>query len=592
MINNDNLMPTNVSNIISDFSKLVRNFSMKETSWHIQKEEYEKRISELEGEVKAHENINIYLLKRIRMLEYALSQERQKNNTNNNNEPSQLNKNNMMNIGISGDVFNDLAPQQLLKEEDLQFLKESANRPSLLSVLQSIGIDENLAKNLFDDFELNKTELEQMIKKNLDEKIAQATQETNNVNSNNNTNNNEIFNITNQLKSITIKNNNTGNVIETNSPKNNTNSMNYRNVSTFSFDNHIELRSHLDEVRKLTYLKNLNSLVSVGEDCLIKVWSLNNIFSESQFQNIEPYLTLRGHTGPLFCTEKGINNSNLVYTAGNEGIIYIWSIPEKDSVDQYGESQKIFCLNVGFFQHQAQEIIWDLKHHPTKNILVSLSSNSLINFWKTTSASEFMNLFVNEHSEQNWLIDSKTKKHTYSNDRNPAIPTCCLFSKTNNNKLHIGFNDATISTMDIDKGVFTLNYNILSESKSYNSNRVLSQPNAFVSASTVPLVYVGLEIGSIVSIDERNSSGINTVIKTAHSDAVTSLNLLNEIYLFSTSHDNTIKMWDSRKFSEPVISTVGSQKKWDEAILDSVLIENNLMLCVACADSNVKIYKL
>ena len=85
MINNDNLMPTNVSNIISDFSKLVRNFSMKETSWHIQKEEYEKRISELEGEVKAHENINIDLLKRIRMLEYALSQERQKNNTNNNN---------------------------------------------------------------------------------------------------------------------------------------------------------------------------------------------------------------------------------------------------------------------------------------------------------------------------------------------------------------------------------------------------------------------------------------------------------------------------------------------------------------------------
>ena len=204
MINNDNLMPTNVSNIISDFSKLVRNFSMKETSWHIQKEEYEKRISELEGEVKAHENINIDLLKRIRMLEYALSQERQKNNTNNNNEPSQLNKNNMMNIGISGDVFNDLAPQQLLKEEDLQFLKESANRPSLLSVLQSIGIDENLAKNLFDDFELNKTELEQMIKKNLDEKIAQATQETNNINSNNNTNN-EIFNIT-KMTSIMVVN--------------------------------------------------------------------------------------------------------------------------------------------------------------------------------------------------------------------------------------------------------------------------------------------------------------------------------------------------------------------------------------------------
>ena len=156
MNSNDNLMPTNISQIITNFSNLVRNFSIKDTEWQIQKEEYEKRISELEGEIKAHENINIDLLKRIRMLEFALAQERKKNN------PNESDNNN---INTNEDLIKDLPQQNLIKEEDLQFLRDHSNRPSLLNVLQSIGIDENLAKNLFTDFELNRSELEAMIKK-------------------------------------------------------------------------------------------------------------------------------------------------------------------------------------------------------------------------------------------------------------------------------------------------------------------------------------------------------------------------------------------------------------------------------------------
>ena len=38
--------------------------------------------------------------------------------------------------------------------------------------------------------------------------------------------------------------------------------------------------------------------------------------------------------------------------------------------------------------------------------------------------------------------------------------------------------------------------------------------------------------------------------------------------------------------------TVGSQKKWDESMWDSLLIENSMTLCVACADSTIKLYKL
>jgi hypothetical protein len=37
-------------------------------------------------------------------------------------------------------------------------------------MLNDIGINENLASNLFTDLELNKTELERLIKTNMDEK--------------------------------------------------------------------------------------------------------------------------------------------------------------------------------------------------------------------------------------------------------------------------------------------------------------------------------------------------------------------------------------------------------------------------------------
>ena len=569
MNSKDNLMPTNVSSIITNFSDLVKNFSIKETEWQIKKEEYEQRISELEGEVKAHENINIDLLKRIRMLEYALSQERAKNN----------NKGENINVNIPQDnsLFNDLWPQNLIKEEDLKFLRETSNRHSMINVLQSIGIDENLANNLFTDFELNRTELEAMIKKNLDEKLAKTGKDN-------------ISQIVNNKGSTQ---NNTSN---NNYDENNNNEIMYKDnnkTPTFSFNECIELRSHFDEVRKLTYLPEMNSLVSVSEDCLIKVWSLNNLFSNSQFKVLEPYLTLRGHTGPLYCTEKGKEGSSIIYTAGNEGLIQIWNVPKQEDVQQYGPSETLFNLNVGFYQKSEEgEIIWDLKHHPSSDLLVSLSSDTSINFWKTTTVEEYVQAFTSENFNENWLMSTKSKKANYLGNGEYAIPTRCDFLKTESNKMVIGFNDATVSIMDVETGAFTLNYNTMTQQNPYKVNKVLFQPNCFALSNSLPLIYTGFEDSSIKVIDLRYKDGIVTNNTNAHTDAVTSLNLLNDIYLFSVSHDTIIKMWDIRKFNDPILTTVSSQKKWDEAMWDSLLIESSLLYCVACADCTIKLFKL
>ena len=618
----DNSNPTNINDIIKNFSNMVRNFAMKETEWQIAKENYEKKIAQLEGELKAHENINIDLLKRIRMLEYELAKERKDKNSEGNNSLSG---------GNNEDLFKDLQYPNLIKEEDLKFLEESANRPSLLSILQSIGIDENLANNLFTDFELNKNELEAMIKKDIEEKLLKSDNNTNinpiqnnninknssnnisNVNNLNNINNNNYQNI-NNIKDI---NNNLNNIKSLNNTKQEDSSINY----SFNLDNVVELRNHFDEVRKLSYLENINSLVSISEDCLIYVWSLDYISFNPKSEDVEPYLHLRGHTGPLFCVEHG--RDNLIYTGGSEGLIQIFNILPASEITPYGSSDEVFNLSIGYFQNNNEnnEIYWDLKHHPKDNLLISLSSDGDITFWETTTAEEYILSF--NKGRFKWSKSTKSKKSSYLDEI--AIPVSCEFLKQDNNKLLVGFNDATISLMDINKNSFISNWNMINKNNNmtknnnYN-NRVLFQPNCFACCNNAPVVYTGFEDGTLKILDFRNvpqnsggyapnSNNINNnnninnfgamygkdfVIDTIniHGDAVTSLNLYKDLYLFSISHDTTIKIWDVRKMNEPINMCVGSQKKWDESMWDSLLIEKTMTLCVACADSTIKLYKL
>ena len=616
----DNSNPTNVNDIIKNFSNMVRSFAMKETEWQISKENYEKKIAQLEGELRAHENINIDLLKRIRMLEYELAKERKDKN---------------IEINSNEDLYKDLQYPNLIKEEDLKFLEETANKPSLLSILQSIGIDENLANNLFTDFELNKNELEAMIKKDIEDKLLKS--ENNNVNNmneiqndNKNTKYNNQNNINNNInKNYKNVNNNAQNEINnnisnaqnikaSNISKNEEQNFNY----SFNLNNSVELRYHFDEVRKLSYIENINSLVSVSEDCLIYVWSLDNISFNPSSENVEPYLHLRGHTGPLFCVEHG--KDNLIYTGGSEGLIQIFNILPESEITPYGSSDEVFNLSIGYFQNNNEnnEIYWELKHHPKENLLISLCSDGDITFCETTTIEEYISAF--NKGKFKWDKSTKSKKSNYLDEI--SIPVCCEFLKQDNNKLIVGFNDATISLLDINKNNFISNWNMLDKNNNiikmnnnnYN-NKVLYQPNCFACCNNSPVVYTGFEDGSLKILDFRNvpmsaggySTNINNNVNrdnnntnnvygkdfvtdsmNIHGDAVTSLNIYKDLYLFSISHDTTIKIWDIRKMNEPINMTVGSQKKWDESMWDSLLIEKSMTLCVACADSTIKLYKL
>ena len=82
------------------------------------------------------------------------------------------------------------------------------------------------------------------------------------------------------------------------------------------------LKSHLDGVRDLFFYNNDEILVSASEDCLIKLWDLKAIENNSP---IDPYFSLREHTGPLFTITGSVadDKPNIIFSAGSEVFIYI-----------------------------------------------------------------------------------------------------------------------------------------------------------------------------------------------------------------------------------------------------------------------------
>lgn len=82
-----------------------------------------------------------------------------------------------------------------------------------------------------------------------------------------------------------------------------------------------------------------------------------------------PYISLRGHTGPIFSLATASSttsiNDNLIFTAGNDGIIKIWNIPKLEDVKSYGPSHLLFDVNIANYKN-TDEVVWDLKHHPTQ----------------------------------------------------------------------------------------------------------------------------------------------------------------------------------------------------------------------------------
>ncbi len=140
------------------------------------------------------------------------------------------------------------------------------------------------------------------------------------------------------------------------------------------------LLSHMDSVRALSFLDKEQIMVSVGEDCMVKLWNIKAIRQNWQNESIEPYYTLRGHTAPLFamCQSNSAAKERLVYTAGEEGHIRVWDIPDPTKIVPYSPTDgKNYCVGVW---KAHDEPVWQLVAHPTNVLFISESLRRITYF--------------------------------------------------------------------------------------------------------------------------------------------------------------------------------------------------------------------
>jgi len=217
------------------------------------------------------------------------------------------------------------------------------------------------------------------------------------------------------------------------------------------------LRAHMDGVRDVQFSSVLNYLVTVSEDCMVKLWDIKGLKKNSASHpgKIEPYFTYRGHTGPLFaaCVGAGLQQEDhFLYSAGSEGIIRIWSIPSLESSKYPSTNGKNYCVGL-WTSHR--DVIWQLVHHPTERLMLSVSSDGTVKMWKEFDLSEYNDnvdksifiIFSIKNIDSNdcllgAFVYKSTSKQCYE------IPTSAAWTSSSHNSLIISYVSPMLGMFD------------------------------------------------------------------------------------------------------------------------------------------------
>lgn len=131
------------------------------------------------------------------------------------------------------------------------------------------------------------------------------------------------------------------------------------------------LRSHMDGVRGMFFSAKNPVLATISEDCTMKLWDTKQLYSATRGVHIDPYYTVRGHSGPLLTitgnqidSESLSAQENMMFTAGTEGAIRAWNIMNPDAVDNYGPCGNIDICSGAWQAHE--DAIWQLAHHSSE----------------------------------------------------------------------------------------------------------------------------------------------------------------------------------------------------------------------------------
>lgn len=274
-----------------------------------------------------------------------------------------------------------------------------------------------------------------------------------------------------------------------------------------------EFNVHLDSVRGVQFIGSLDCMASVSEDCTVKLWDLKLMhknmtdgFGKGIEFKSDPYFTLRGHTGPLFKITGSSINDTIIYTAGNEGIVKIWKVPEREDVDIFGPDQDKYEFCLGMLNGHNHEPIWDLRHHPSLPLLLSMGADDSLCLWRAYSEEEHLSSTTGELKVHENLL----QRFHY------ATPTCCDWLYSNLSFFMVSFKKGNMAIFDHNSGQMVCEFAAVSNSEKPDIEK---QINTLVCHPTADVAITGTEDGTWGIYNLSNSKCVKHIVN-AHEDGI------------------------------------------------------------------------
>uniref|UniRef100_A0A8C7YUJ2 Striatin-3 n=1 Tax=Oryzias sinensis TaxID=183150 RepID=A0A8C7YUJ2_9TELE len=320
------------------------------------------------------------------------------------------------------------------------------------------------------------------------------------------------------------------------------------------------LRSHFDGVRALAFHPVEPCLVSVSEDHTLKLWNLTKTVpaKKSASFDVEPIYTFRGHEGPVLSLAM-TSTGEQCFSGGIDSTIQWWNIPGSnvDPYDTYDSS-----VLAGTWAGHT-DAVWGLAYSGIKNRLLSCSADGTVKLWNPAAKEPCIS--------------------TFNTDMEHGIPTSVDFNGCDPAHMVASFNGGDVAIYDLETSQTTV---VLKGQG--DADPSLNHINKVVSHPTLPITITAHEDRHIKFFDNKTGKLIHAMV--AHLDAVTCLAVEpNGIYLISGSHDCSLRLWnlDTKTCVQEITA---HRKKCEEAIYDVTFHPSKAYIASAGADALARVY--
>ena len=527
--------------VLSFLNENCKASEIEKTLWQVEKRQYIERISQLEGELEASESINKDLIRRVKMLEFSLRQERIKYAKLTGGH-HRVNSDVISTILSRGDKSGDSLGQMLPKR------RTRAHRQLLSKYLQELGLEDIFTGDIPSRSIHHKPS--KSYGNNLKTTVEpQSESETSQIN------------LIPKAETLKIS------IFEEKSIKK-------------SWDMKIALKSHMDAVRSLYFTQKEGILASASEDCSIKLWDISSFEGFNENTQLESYYSLRGHRKSIFTiTGNSVGDEQLLYSAGEEGIIRIWELLPPSKANDFEQArEKSYC--VGIWESHS-EAIWDLKHHPVDGLILSASADGIVKLWKTVNTATSIENWKSGKTTSNLLTNFT---YTTANSEKFHIPTCTAWSLTELNSFLVGYTTPYLNIFDKQTGKPTT----IKFIKDTEIHEKINQINCIAASTISNLAVCGHEDKHLRFFDINSCCCIKDLV--GHTDSVSSL-WISENYLVSGGHDGSLRFWDIRTY-QCLQEISAHRKKYDEGVLSISQHPSFPLMASAGADSLVKLYHI